>query len=288
MPPVLMVMMLLLVLLSSFSNGLDLSLEGTWEGWKELHAKQYLQEEEGFRQAVWEKNLQRIEQHNREGSSFHLAMNHLGDLTDEEFNQMLNGFRSDLAEPASKTVVLFQESATLETPEGVDWRAKGYVTPVKNQGHCGSCWAFSATGALEGLLFNKTRKLVSLSEQNLIDCSWKLGNRGCHGGYITQAFEYVHVNGGINSEADYPYLEKEGPRCSYNPQDPVANCTSIVAIQRGSEQALEQAVATVGPVSVAVDARSFFFHFYKDFCQQLVHPIGESRHAGGWLWDAPG
>lgn len=79
---------------------------------------------------------------------------------------------------------------------------------LSSQGRCGACWAFSATGALEGLLFKKTGKLVSLSEQNLMDCSWKLGNKGCHGGYVSHAFEYVRQNGGINSEQDYPYQEK--------------------------------------------------------------------------------
>ncbi|XP_015276075.1 PREDICTED: cathepsin L1-like [Gekko japonicus] len=240
-----------------------------------------LQDEQAFRRAVWEKNLQKIKLHNFEASlgkhSYWLAMNHLGDLTDEEFNLMLNGFHPDPVEPHGGNLALFQESASLKTPKEIDWRTKGHVTPVKNQGHCGACWAFSATGALEALLFNKTSRLVSLSEQNLIDCSGKLGNHGCHGGYITRAFEYVRDNRGINSEDAYPYLEKEGFSCHYNPQERAANCTSLVAVQRGSEAALEQAVATVGPVSVAVDAHNFPFHFYKSgifssiFCSDVVN-----------------
>nr|XP_028569710.1 cathepsin L1-like [Podarcis muralis] len=276
MSPVSRVPLILLALLGTSASALDWALEGEWKGWKEVHAKQYLKEEEAFRRAVWEKNLRKIEQHNQEGNSFQLAMNHLGDLTDEEFNEMLSSFRSDLADQPGKKVALFQESASLETPKEVDWRTKGYVTPVKNQGHCGSCWAFSATGALEGLRFNRTGKLIPLSEQNLIDCSWKLGNQGCHGGYITRAFEYVRENGGINSETSYPYLEKDGSTCSYNSQDRAANCTSVVVVPVGNEVALEQAVATIGPVSVAVDSRSFYFHFYKSgvfdssSCTQLV------------------
>ncbi|XP_020649935.3 procathepsin L [Pogona vitticeps] len=279
MPPVLAVASL--VFLSACSTALDLALEGAWKGWKEEHAKAYLEDDEAFRREVWEKNLQRIEQHNLEASqgkhSYWLGMNHLGDLTDEEFNQMLNGFRPDPAQRRGKASHVLRESPTLNVPVEVDWRKKGYVTPVKNQGHCGACWAFSATGALEGLLFNKTGKLVPLSEQNLIDCSWKVGNRGCHGGYITQAFEYVRENGGINSEHDYPYVEKEESGCRYDPRIRAGNCSSLVRIQAGSEAALAQAVATVGPVSVAVDARSFFFHFYKSgifassWCGQLVN-----------------
>ncbi|KAH0625841.1 hypothetical protein JD844_034172 [Phrynosoma platyrhinos] len=262
-----MAVVTLLVFPRGSSITLNRALEGAWKGWKEIHSKEYLEEEEVFRRAVWEKNLQRIEQHNLEAAlgkhSFQLAMNHLGDLTDEEFNQMLNGFHPNPVQRQGKEVAVFQGSTDWDVPKEVDWRTKGYVTPVKNQGHCGACWAFSATGALEGLLFNKTGKLVALSEQNLIDCSWKLGNHGCRGGYITRAFQYVRDNGGINSEQDYPYLEKEELGCRYNAQVRVGNCTSLVQVQAGSEVALEQAVATVGPVSVAVDARSFLFHFYK-------------------------
>ncbi|XP_060089434.1 procathepsin L-like [Heteronotia binoei] len=289
-----------MVFLGAFTIAQDHTLEDAWEAWKGAHAKEYLEDEQTFRRAVWEKNLQRIVRYNLEASlgkhSFWLAMNHLGDLTDEEFNQMLNGFHPDPVVRHGGNLAFFQESASLETPKEVDWRTKGYVTPVKNQGHCGACWAFSATGALEGLLFNQTRKLVSLSEQNLIDCSGKLGNHGCHGGYITRAFEYVRNNGGINSEDAYPYLEKEGFNCRYNPQERAANCTSLVAIQRGSEAALEQAVATIGPVSVAVDAHNFPFHFYKSgifssiFCSDVVNHAmlavgyGTSQEDGKEYW----
>uniref|UniRef100_A0A8D2LQC4 Cathepsin L1-like n=1 Tax=Varanus komodoensis TaxID=61221 RepID=A0A8D2LQC4_VARKO len=276
MPPRFVVVIASLLWMGALSCALDLALEGAWKGWKELHGKAYQEEEEAFRRAVWEKNLHRVHQHNVEASlgkhTFQLAMNHLGDLTDEEFNEMLNGFYPEPNETYNKNAALFQGSATPSTPKEVDWRTKGYVTPVKNQGRCGACWAFSATGALEGLLFNQTGKLVPLSEQNLIDCSQKLGNHGCHGGYITRAFQYVRDNGGLNSEQDYPY-----PACHYNPQNRMANCSSLVMLPQGSEVALEQAVATVGPVSVAVDAKNFPFHFYKSgifsssWCSHLVN-----------------
>ncbi|XP_019368969.1 PREDICTED: cathepsin L1-like [Gavialis gangeticus] len=270
----------LLMALLGWALALDPALEDGWRGWKSFHAKEYPEEDEGFRKETWVKNLQRIKQHNLEASqgkhSYHLEMNHFGDLTDEEFNQVLNGFIPDTAQQPRGMEFLFQEPASPVTPKEVDWRAKGYVTPVKNQGLCGSCWAFSATGALEGLVFNKTGKLVQLSEQNLMDCSWKLGNSGCHGGYITRAFQYVHDNGGINSEHIYPYLGQDNSHCRYNTQDKAANCTSFQLVKQGSEAALEQAVATVGPVSVAVDASNFKFHFYRkgvfndSHCSQTV------------------
>jgi cathepsin L len=145
-------------------------------------------------------------------------------------------------------------------PAQVDWRSKGWVTPVKNQGKCGSCWAFTATGALEGQNFNKTGVLVSLSEQNLVDCS--TSNYGCNGGVTDYAFRYVKQNSGIASEESYQYTGKQGS-CQYRSSNKAGTCSGWVDIPPGDETALQVAVATVGPVAVAIDASSMLFQLYR-------------------------
>ena len=161
---------------------------------------------------------------------------------------------------------------------------QGTVTGVKDQGSCGSCWAFSATGSLEGQHALATGALTALSEQNLVDCAMKevsqgvgatvQGNHGCFGGLMDFAFQYVKDAGGLDTEASYPYTAHTGT-CAYKPASSGANLTSWVDITRGSEgvragqaitlpQELQQAVATIGPVSVAIDASLPTFHFYKE------------------------
>ncbi|KFP06410.1 Cathepsin L1, partial [Calypte anna] len=280
----------LLLALLGCTMALDPALEEVWERWKSLHSKEYPEEVEAIRREVWEKNLRRIHQHNQEESqgqhSFRLAMNHHGDLVHEEFNQLLNGCIPAWQE---KPKLLFQESGALKTPAEVDWRAKGSVTPVKDQVSteqevCGGFVMERATGALEGQVFKRTGKLVVLSEQNLIDCSRKLGNHGCQGGYMTLAFQYVRDNGGLNSEHVYPYVATV--RDSSDPGDtaerwPVGSqCHHHLLPSFRTPLAADTTPRTRQPKkpwSVAGNASSFHFHFYKSgifssvLCSQRVN-----------------
>ncbi|XP_046520605.1 procathepsin L [Equus quagga] len=248
--------------IASAAPKLDPSLDAQWYQWKATHRRLYGVNKEAWRRAVWEKNMRMIELHNQEYSQgkhgFTMAMNAFGDMTNEEFRQVMNGLHNQ----THKKGRVFREPLSAELPKSVDWRKKGYVTPVKNQGLCGSCWAFSATGALEGQMFRKTGKLVSLSEQNLVDCSWAQGNEGCNGGLMDYAFQYVKDNGGLDSEKSYPYLAEDGS-CKYKPEYSAANDTGFLDIQQ-QEKFLMEAVATVGPISAGIDASLESFQFYKE------------------------
>ncbi|XP_064208021.1 cathepsin S-like isoform X1 [Anguilla rostrata] len=243
----------------------SLSLDSEWESWKTTHWKEYNGlGEEAIRRAVWEKNMLLIDAHNREYElgmhSYELGMNHLGDMTTEEILDVLAVTR--VPPNFSRGPSPFVGVSRAPVPHNVDWRRKGYVTEVKNQGLCGSCWAFSAAGALEGQLMKTQGTLVSLSPQNLVDCSYKYGNKGCQGGFMTQAFQYVIENRGIDSEFSYPYTGME-EQCRYDSELRVANCSSYRFLPKGDEVALKRALATVGPISVAIDAARPNFHFYR-------------------------
>ncbi|XP_072453037.1 procathepsin L-like [Notamacropus eugenii] len=244
---------------------LNRTLDAKWEQWKSQHGRTYKgNEEDDWRRATWEKNLRMIEMHNLQYSSgkhsFWMEMNKFGDMTNEEFRQAMNGFTQKSFQGKTNGT-LFHEPLFEQVPESVDWRDKGYVTAVKDQGLCGSCWAFSATGSLEGQWFRKTGKLVSLSEQNLMDCSWDEGNEGCNGGFVDNAFEYVKRNGGIDTEESYPYKATYGS-CHYQPEYSSAIVTGYVDLPSGNERILAKALATMGPISVAVDAAHESFRFY--------------------------
>ncbi|XP_026543723.1 cathepsin K [Notechis scutatus] len=248
----------------AMESSLDKMLDSQWELWKKIHRKDYNGKmEEIPRRVIWEKNLKYINTHNLEFSlgrhTFELAMNHLGDMTSEEVVQKMMGLKV----PPSRTQnneTLYVPDWEKRVPDAVDYRKKGYVTPVKNQGQCGSCWAFSSVGALEGQLKKKTGKVLNLSPQNLVDCV--TSNSGCGGGYMTNAFEYVKDNRGIDSDVSYPYIGQD-ESCMYNPTGKAAKCRGFREIPEGNERALKRAVARIGPVSVGIDASLSSFQFYS-------------------------
>ncbi|KAM4630414.1 cathepsin S-like [Polymixia lowei] len=239
-------------------------LDQHWELWKKMHNKVYSHQIEEFgRRGIWEMNLEMINVHNLETSlgmhTYELAMNHLGDLTTEEVTSMLMGTRvpADLV----RDLPPYNINVT-SIPSSLDWREKGLVTGVKTQGSCGSCWAFSAVGALEGQLKKTTGTLVSLSPQNLVDCSTKYGNKGCEGGFMTNAFQYVIKNHGIASDATYPYTGKAA-QCKYDSQHRAATCSGFGMLPKGNEDAMKRGLAGIGPISVAIDAAQSKFKFYR-------------------------
>uniref|UniRef100_H2ZK39 Uncharacterized protein n=1 Tax=Ciona savignyi TaxID=51511 RepID=H2ZK39_CIOSA len=263
-----------------------LVFQDEWEEWKTLYGKSYEPAEEAKRQYIWLENLKYVTQHNLEADegkhTYRVDTNKYADLvsfttvcfilykllnfppqSNDEWRELIS---SQVTRPANQMSFCNMTYSTSNdrviAPTSVDWRKKGFVTPVKDQKQCGSCWAFSTTGSLEGQHFKKTGKLVSLSEQNLVDCSTKDGNHGCNGGLMDLAFKYIFENGGIDTEMSYPYMAKV-PSCSYKRKSSGATLTGCVDIMRGNEMALMKAVAEVGPISVAIDAGHKSFQMYK-------------------------
>ncbi|XP_024114329.1 cathepsin S, ortholog2, tandem duplicate 1 [Oryzias melastigma] len=257
--------LLLVSLCVGAASAFDSRLDIHWELWKKTHGKHYPNEEEDVhRRDLWERNLMLITMHNLEFSmglhTYDLSMNHMGDLTQAEILQQFASLRPPTN--LKREPYLFVGASGSNVPDEWDWRQQNCVTSVKMQGSCGSCWAFSAVGALEGQLCRKMGKPVDLSPQNLVDCSSKYGNHGCNGGLMHQAFQYVIDNQGIDSDAGYPYVGLT-QNCHYRSEYRAANCSQYKFLPEGDENALKEAIATIGPISVAIDATRPRFAFYR-------------------------
>jgi len=237
---------------------------GGWEDFKQAFQKSYADsEEEAYRHGIFQANVELIESENARQSEYQLGVNQFADLLVHEWSAQYFGMGrpeklfGDVPYLGRHTV----GNTTL--PDSVDWTTKGAVTPVKNQGQCGSCWSFSATGSMEGAYQIATGKLESLSEQMLVDCAQSFGEQGCNGGLMDGAFKYAKANG-MCTEASYGYKAKGGT-CQ------ATSCTKAFAagvvtgfkdVTPNSKTDLMSAVAQ-NPTSIAIEADKSVFQLYK-------------------------
>jgi len=234
-----------------------LSVEESFNSWTSLYGRSYSANERAYRMKVYESNLNFIENHNRQNKGFTCAMNQFGDLTLSEFSLQYLSTKINASEIVRAQIYPDLPPAA----DDVDWRTSGAVTAVKNQGQCGSCWAFSTTGSVEGITKIKTGTLPSLSEQQLVDCSGSYGNYGCSGGLMDSAFKYIIAIKGIDTEVSYPYTAKDGS-CKFNRNTIGATISSYTDVPASNEAALQSAI-TQQPISVAIDASHSSFQFYS-------------------------
>ena len=238
--------------------------ESSWAAFKQTFSKKYNSpEEEANRQRIWQANSAYIQRHNDEADlglhTFRLGMNQYGDLELQEFQRLFNNYSRLARMSHEKSPLAKNGFANSSIPDEVDWRNSSYVTAVKDQGSCKSGWAFAALASLEGQQFNKTGELISLSAQQLVDCSTDFGNEGCAGGDPLNAFEYIMLSQGVDTDESYPYEAHDAPCRFTNGSSVGATIAGFIYLDSGDEQALAESVATVGPISVAIDANHASF-----------------------------
>ena len=267
----------LLFILQLLSSSYGDSELDRYREYTKYYNKNYNSTEFIYRFGIFSSNLEKISIFNQNrNNTYNLGINNFTDITSNEFNRLYLSEKHyfNLGSRSNKYNLHnpnFYKNERI--PVSIDWRAKGFVTDVKNQGGCGSCWAFSAVGAIEGQHANNTGKLVSLSEQNLVDCSGDYGNEGCSGGWPEAAMRYV-VNNGIDTEDSYPYKGFDNV-CNFNKTYIGAEISKTVNVTNGSMTDLYKAIGTIGPISIAIDAGDNFQFYdsgiYTDYnCSKTV------------------
>jgi len=211
-------------------------------------------DEYALRLGIFLSHIRHIQEHNAGQSTFKLGLNHLSHLTPAEYRSLL-GARQPSAFEATP-------STGFKAPASFDWRDKGAVCPIKNQAHCGSCWAFSVIQAQESQWFIKKGELISLSESNMVDCCTAC--YGCNGGWPDRTYNYVITKqkGMFMTEADYPYVAEDKP-CKFDSNKGVTKVTGIIRIKAQDENDLKEKIAQYGPASICIDAGQASFHSYK-------------------------
>ena len=282
--------------------------QSEWTNYKLQYGKVYEGPVDVLRNAIYERNKQLVDQFNKdrpEASSFRLKLNHLADYSKSELAH-INGFKQKKrvgdAPPNSPEEQAFLDAiladTSIEVPDALDWRkTPGRVSEVKDQGDCGSCWTFAATGVLEGQETVRSSKrrpassfkhfmskgynhkinvsLTLLSEENLIDCVKEEFN--CEGGHAHTALRYIKTAGGIEDEASYPYEARYG-ECRFDQTKVAFRDNGAAILPVGDEQKLKEVVAKFGPVAVSVYATDLFLDYKGGVFFDLECPSDHSNH----------
>ncbi|THD23701.1 Secreted cathepsin L 1 [Fasciola hepatica] len=239
--------------LAVLTVGVFASNDDLWYHWKRIYNKEYNGADDEHRRDIWEENVKHIQEHNLRHDlglvTYTLGLNKFTDMTFEEFKAkyLMEMPRTSELLPHG----IPYEANDIAVPESIDWRESGYVTEVKDQKNCGSCWAFATTGAVEGQYMKNERVNVSFSEQQLVDCSRDFGNYGCNGGLMENAYEYLK-RFGLETESSYPYQGVEG-QCQYDSKLGVAKVINFQTVRSGDEVKLMNLVGAQGPAAVALD-----------------------------------
>jgi C1A family cysteine protease len=242
------VAILLVVALAGAAATSELEYQNMFVSWMGEFSKTYQHEEFFHRFNTFKSWVDFVAAHNSANQTWEAGLNQFSDLTPAEFKaQYLTGL-----DVAPVDTVVTEDMMEAADANDVDWRSKGAVTPVKNQGQCGSCWAFSAIGMVEGWGFNTAGHLYNLAEQQLVDCAGSYGNQGCNGGWHDKAVDYLSTVGSC-IQTDYPYTARDGA-CK-------KTCKPVVTPKKSVKGTTEAALASAlerGPVGVAVDASGGF------------------------------
>ncbi|GAA43174.2 cysteine proteinase 3, partial [Clonorchis sinensis] len=253
--------------IDSLTDHLNYTVHLAWEKFRVEFNRKYTDSQEQInRLNVFCQSFMRVREHNKayeEGRvTFKRGINEFSDRFPDE-RQHACGGRINISKHSGST---FRKVAA-PAPQSIDWRRNGAVTPVRRQGDCGACWAFAATGAIEGRYFIFEKRLETFSPQQLVDCIQGDTTNGCNGGYPSEAFEYVENVGGLELERDYPYVSVAtglpNPFCGYDQTKQQVKLTSHVILPSGDEEALLQAVSIYGPIAILFDASHPSFKDYE-------------------------